>query len=331
MEYIPDSLISEIMQAYNEEDMHQTLSAFSKEVEETLAKIITYDTAKNALAIADTLRSIDFLNSKLPEEVLEHKKNPNRSCGDLEFTCKAAYSMLIKNPQTLPADLRKIDEKLLAIAVLLKQSVEQGLVHASYAARDALVRGISEVRSKVPSNDSELLDGYLETNAKYLDSWITLIKNFQRADLMEKDIKTIKLLVEEMKKRDEENSDIIEKWRQEENSPEGEALTYIRAHGTEEERKNWTPLQRKVYMFLRDWRVNQIKACALECKLKEYETELDLLTQQTEVLSARLTSAPDVRVYDGNNKPSESELKQIMEQIFSELLDKNEHEESFYS
>lgn len=107
MEYIPDSLISEIMQAYNEEDMHQTLSAFSKEVEETLAKMITDDTAKNALAIADTLRSIDFLNSKLPEEVLEHKKNPNRSFGDLEFTCKAACLILINNPQTLPADLRK--------------------------------------------------------------------------------------------------------------------------------------------------------------------------------------------------------------------------------
>lgn len=85
---------------------------------------------------------------------------------------------------------------------------------------------------------------------------------------------------------------------------------------------------------MKDWRVNQIKACALECKLKEYETGLDLLKQQTEALSIKLTAGPDARDYDENNELSESELeaiKQQVEKLYRELLDKNEHEESFYS
>ena len=152
-----------------------------KALAEQTAKIITDDTAKNETAIIDTLSSIDFIHSRLPEEVLEAKSNPNRPCGDLEYASKAICRMLLKNPQTLSLDLRKLDEKLLTISMLFKQSIEQGDKRAAFAAKAALVRGINDIRARIPANSPELFNQFIEVNAKYLDSISGRISQFDSA------------------------------------------------------------------------------------------------------------------------------------------------------
>lgn len=149
---------------------------------ETAAKEISNDTAKNELRIADTLGSVDFIHSRIKPEILNEKTDPKQPCGDLEWASRAIRRNLLDNPQPKSIDIRKIDEKILQLAVLFKQSVEQGDKNAAYAAKAALARGIHDIRNRVPADSAPLSAAFVETNAKYLESWITLVMMCQCSD-----------------------------------------------------------------------------------------------------------------------------------------------------
>ena len=99
-------------------------------------------------AMLDLLDSINFNKSPIPREELDRKTHPSQPCGDLEYGTKAAIYNIKKHSMAVRADLRPIDEKLLILAAYLQQSVEYGNPCAAYAAKAALLRGLTEIRER---------------------------------------------------------------------------------------------------------------------------------------------------------------------------------------
>ena len=176
---------------------------------EQAAKAITNDTAKNEAAIVEKLASIDFLHSRLPKEVLEAKSDPDRAYGDLEYASRAIQRILIKNPQSLSADIRSIDEKLLTLAILFKQSVEQGDEKAAFAAKAGMLHGLTNIRNKIPENQPDLFKIFVESNAKYLESWITLVNLSQVADRMKQNVERERELYQDEKEKCDESTEAL--------------------------------------------------------------------------------------------------------------------------
>lgn len=261
-----------------------------KEAAEIAAKMITDDTAKNELAIINTLRSVDFLHSKLPREVLDHKENPNRNCGDLEFASRVVCSKLIKNPQTLAVDMRKIDERLLTIAVWFKQSVEQGDERAAYAAKGALARGINDIRSRVPLNDPALFTQYVEANARYLDSWITLIGIAQVTDRLKENVEEQKKRIEDKREESQAKREQMKAWFQDSNSAEGKTLAYVLKHDSPEERMSWTPEQKEMQKRIIEDRLDDVRLLVDGLLLEEAEKGYASKNNQVEILYSKVAS-----------------------------------------
>ena len=284
-----------------------------KALAEQTAKIITDDTAKNETAIIDTLSSIDFIHSRLPEEVLEAKSNPNRPCGDLEYASKAICRMLLKNPQTLSLDLRKLDEKLLTISMLFKQSIEQGDKRAAFAAKAALVRGINDIRARIPANSPELFNQFIEVNAKYLDSWITLIGLAQVADRVEQNAEEQKALLiskeEKHKKALEQLKSIIQ-----EDSVKAEIFADIVNHDTPEERAKWTQEQRDMHKLLVEKRMEGVILQLDRLLLQQKETDLASKESQIETLYSKVASQEIVTDPNLMNK-----FREEVDKMFEEL------------
>lgn len=284
-----------------------------KALAEQTAKIITDDTAKNETAIIDTLSSIDFIHSRLPEEVLEAKSNPNRPCGDLEYASKAICRMLLKNPQTLSLDLRKLDEKLLTISMLFKQSIEQGDKRAAFAAKAALVRGINDIRTRIPANSPELFNQFIEANAKYLDSWITLVGLAQVADRMEQNAEEQKALLtskeEKHKKALEQLKSIIQ-----EDSVKAEIFADIVNHDTPEERAKWTQEQRDMHKLLIEKRMDGVILQLDRLLLQQKETDLASKESQIETLYSKVASQEIVADPNLMNK-----FREEVDKMFEEL------------
>ena len=284
-----------------------------KALAEQTAKIITDDTAKNETAIIDTLSSIDFIHSRLPEEVLEAKSNPNRPCGDLEYASKAICRMLLKNPQTLSLDLRKLDEKLLTISMLFKQSIEQGDKRAAFAAKAALVRGINDIRTRIPANSPELFNQFIEANAKYLDSWITLVGLAQVADRVEQNAEEQKALLiskeEKHKKALEQLKSIIQ-----EDSVKAEIFADIVNHDTPEERAKWTQEQRDMHKLLIEKRMDGVHLQLDSLLLQQKETDLASKESQIETLYSKVASQEIVADPNLMNK-----FREEVDKMFEEL------------
>lgn len=280
---------------------------------EKAAKIITNDTAKNETAIIDTLSGIDFIHSRLPKDVLEKKSNPNRSCGDLEYASKAICKMMIKNPQTLTVDMRKLDERLLTIAMLFKQSVEQGDTRAAYAAKAAIVRGVNDIRTRVPSNSPELFNQFVEANAKYLDSWITLIGLAQAADRTEQNVEEQQV---QLDKSEERHKKAIEQLKDDiqDDDAKAEMFTDIINHDSPEERAKWTDDQREMHKRMVDRRMEGVHLQLDNLLLQQKQMDLSTKVNQMELLSSKLASQPIVIDPDLMNK-----FREQVDQLFDEI------------
>ena len=259
------------------------------------------------------MSSIDFIHSRLPEEVLEAKSNPNRPCGDLEYASKAICRMLLKNPQTLSLDLRKLDEKLLTISMLFKQSIEQGDKRAAFAAKAALVRGINDIRTRIPANSPELFNQFIEANAKYLDSWITLIGLAQVADRVEQNAEEQKALLiskeEKHKKALEQLKSIIQ-----EDSVKAEIFADIVNHDTPEERAKWTQEQRDMHKLLIEKRMDGVILQLDRLLLQQKETDLASKESQIETLYSKVASQEIVADPNLMNK-----FREEVDKMFEEL------------
>ena len=221
--------------------------------------------------------------------------------------------MLLKNPQTLSLDLRKLDEKLLTISMLFKQSIEQGDKRAAFAAKAALVRGINDIRTRIPANSPELFNQFIEANAKYLDSWITLVGLAQVADRVEQNAEEQKALLiskeEKHKKSLEQLKSIIQ-----EDSVKAEIFADIVNHDTPEERAKWTQEQRDMHKLLIEKRMDGVILQLDRLLLQQKETDLASKESQIETLYSKVASQEIVADPNLMNK-----FREEVDKMFEEL------------
>ena len=280
---------------------------------EEAARTITNDTARNEAAFVETLASIDFLHSKLPKEVLEAKSDPSRPCGDLEYASRAMQQMLVNNPQTISVDLRGIDEKLMGLVILFKQAVEQGDERAAFAARAGLLRGFTQIRNRVPANQPELSRLFVESNVKYLDSWVTLIGLSQVADRLKQNLDEQRARYnDELAKDEESTASLYELLKSD--AEISTAFQYIRDHDSLEERTRWDDKQREVHVMMVERRMGKARLNLKNFVVTQGEQELAAKVNQVEILYTKVARLPIVADPDLMNK-----FKEQIDDLFNEL------------
>lgn len=284
-----------------------------RQAEEEASRLITNKIAENESIIIDKLNSIDFLHSKLPKAVLESKSRPEQRYGDLEHAAQGMIHMLLKNPQTIKMDIRKFDQKLLTLVLLYKQAIEQGDVRAAYAAKGALVRGISDIRSRIPQNQPELAMQFVEANAHYMDQWITLVGLAQVADRTKQNVESQRARHNEaMDKHQAENVELRK--RLQDDPDYTEAFHHIYHHDSPEERSKWTDVQREVHRMMIERRMKGVNLELNNLLLQQQELDLSAKEAQVEVLYSKVAALPIVCDPDLMNKFQES-----IDEIFRQL------------
>ena len=259
------------------------------QAEEQASRMITNRIAENESIIIDQLNSIDFLHSRLPTEVLHAKSRETQPCGDLEYAARAIVHMLLKNPQTIKMDIRKIDQKLLTLVLLYKQAIEQGDQRAAYAAKGALIRGFNDIRSRIPQNQPELAKQFVEANAEYLDRWVTLVGLAQVADRTKQNVdkqreKYNQALAMDKERNDELRDEFLN------NNEFTTAYQFILDHDAPEERAKWTPVQRDIHRKMIERRMKGVNLELDALLLQQKEMDLSKKESQVEMLYSSVAS-----------------------------------------
>ncbi|MCD8191034.1 MAG: hypothetical protein LUD78_12610 [Clostridiales bacterium] len=288
-----------------------------EELEEAVAKEVTNDTAKNEQLIIDELNNIDFdpKNSHLPKEVLEYKSNPKQPCGDLEYAARSLRRLLLKDPQNIEIDIRKIDEQLLILARLFRQAVEQGDLQAAYAAKGALAKGLSEIRTRIPQQQPELTQQFVEVNAKYLENWITLVDIAQSVDKIQRNVDSEKALHEGKVAAEKEKHEELKKLVTTDKKT-NEAFKDILENNTPADRLKWTDEQREMQTMLVDQRWLQIQLEVNGKLLEQNELKLSNRKNQMDMLQIKLREIPVVE--DANLY---AKYQEQIEELFQEMAE----------
>lgn len=280
---------------------------------EEASRLITNDTAKNESALVGTLASIDFLHSRLPKSALEAKSDPKHSCGDLEFAARGIQQKLIKNPQTISVDLRPIDEKLMTLAVLFKQAVEQGDEQAAFAAKAGLVRGFNQIRCKIPENQPEYSRLFVESNADYLESWVTLVNIAQVADRIKQNNDRQRELYNDELAKEEQETDALYELLQSD-AAFHQAYQSILNNDTPEGRIRWNDKEREVHVMMIERRMSKARLNLKNLILLQGEREQAVKENQVKTLYAKVANLPIVADPDQMNK-----FREEIDKLFKDL------------
>lgn len=281
-----------------------------QEAQEQASRMITNQIAQNESTIIDQLNSIDFLHSRLPKNVLEQKSRPNQSCCDLEYASRGIINKILSNPQTTKIDIRKLDEKMLTLAMLFKQAVEQGDSRAAYAAKGALVRAVMDIRSCIPQEQPELAKQFVELNAKYLDEWVTLVSLAQVADRTKKNVDAQRALYDDEKAKNEQTIEELKAQIQE----DPQTFAEIQENDTPEARTNWTDEQKKLHKLMIELRMKQVNLDLNDHLLHQQEIDLSMKEAQVDALNAAVAKVPICIDPDLMNKFQEN-----IDELFDQL------------
>lgn len=280
---------------------------------EEAARVITNSTAKNETSIVNTLASIDFLHSRLPKDDLAFTSDENRKLPDLEFAAKYLQQEIIRNPQTIHMDTRPIDEKLLTLAIMFRNAVQNGYSKAAFAAKAALLRSYTEIRTKVPENQPELFAIFTENSANYLDGWIALVNLCQLADQLKDNIDRDQSQFNQEKAQHEQSIESL-KTLLEEDEDYHDAYAKMLEGDSPNQRKLWTELQREIHGMLieRKFRKSRLNMANFALVQKEREllgVENKVENMKFNLLNLRVTTDPNLT----------NQYKEQMELFFKEL------------
>ena len=143
--------------------------------------------------IADTLLGVSFLHSRLPQEILNQRtpredQKDTDPCCDLEHNARELAREMMDQQQTMQVDLQSLDQQLLVLAQRFQEAVEKGYAATAFAALDGLIRGVHEIRARVPQDDLTFCSQYIEVNASYLKEWVQLCDLTRKIDLMRENV-----------------------------------------------------------------------------------------------------------------------------------------------
>lgn len=272
-----------------------------RQAEEEAARAITDEIAKNETVLTDRLSSINFRHSRLPESVLTEKTDENQKVCDLEYMVRGMVQELNRQPQAIQVDIRPIDTELHKLAGMLAEAVDQGQTRAAYVAQSALVRGILDIRGKIPQDRPDLSKMFVEQNAKYLSEWGVVVEHARIADALEENVRRQREEYnEQLDKITRKRAEIKAKLQSEDPEffPFQEAYEKMLKHSSPEERKNWGPLEHELFNDLVEDRLNEVVTDINHRLLTSHEQKLRDMVNKLETLHAKLIGV--VIVYDPN-------------------------------
>ena len=284
-----------------------------KEAREKAVRMIANKTVRNETLMIDQLNAIDFLHSRLPETVLNAKSRENQDCCDLEFAVRAIVHKLLKEQQAIKIDIQEIDERLLTLILLFQEAVKQGDVNAAYAAKGALVRGVNEIRTRIPNNRPQLARQFVEKNAAYLDQWITLVSFAQVTDRIKQNVESqeasYRMAKEAIDKSIEELGNLIEK-----DPAYSRAFYEIHEKDAPEERAKWSEEEKKLHRIMIDQRMKRVSLALNDRLLEQQKMDLSMSEAKYEALKAMVAQVPIVTDPDLMNKFQE-DIDKLFEQL----------------
>lgn len=275
--------------------------ARQRQAEEEAARAITDEIAQNENVLIDRLSSINFRHSRLPEEVLTQKSEEGQKVCDLEYMVRGMVQELNRQPQSIQLDIRSIDTELHKLAGMLAEAVDQGQTRAAYVAQSALVRGIQDIRGKIPQDRPDLSKMFVEQNAKYLSEWRVVVEHARIADALEENVR---------RQREEYNEQIDKitrkrtetKAKLESEDPEFAqfqiAYDNMLKHSSPAERKNWSPLEHELFRELVEDRIDEVVTDINHRLLTSHEQKLRDMIGKLDILHAKLIGV--TIVYDPN-------------------------------
>lgn len=289
------------------------------QAQEEASRMITNKITENEATLIDQLENIDFSRSSLPKHVLGKKAREKMPYCELEFAVLGLIRKLQGSPQTIKTDIREIDKKLLALVLLMKQAVAQGDTNAAYACRAALLRGINDIRARIPQEQPQLAKQFVELNSKYLDQWITLVSMAQAYDRSEQNVERQRAKLESDTKA--HNASVVALHQSLlDDTKLGDAYNYILKHGSAEDRENWSDDHRKAYKVLLEQNIEEIQLRI--SKQLVHQGEIDLATQKAQInmLETKLTNLEIVQDPNLMNKFNEA-----MDELTKQMATDDQH------
>lgn len=288
--------------------------AKKREREEQVARATTDKIAENENTIVSVLESVDFIHSKLPEAVLEFKTNEEHAYGDLEYATKALIAFLKKNPQDVLIDIREIDEKILALAIMFREAVQNGEAKTADATKSFLISAIRDIRTSVPTGIKDNAKLYVETYAKYLDSCIFYCDMARTADKLKdaviNDEEALKPMEEAYKER-------IEKHKKEIIADDEKAgyAAIIAETDSIAKRSTWSEGVRKLHIEMIQLAMGEVAVEFQRVKLIQDEEKLSAVNGQLDVLLVEVQNIPIVTDPNEMNKYLEA-----VDNIFKDIV-----------
>ncbi len=197
---------------------------------------ISNSNAANEKKILDVLSEIDFSNSNLDPELLEHKTISTQNVGDLEQTRNEVMEKIISNTKNSGLKLKEFDTRLYEIALEYKNAISNGHKNAAFAARSALHIGVVQIRNQLADIRDEWRQNYLDDCTVYMGKWIQLIETCisldASMDSYEKSTKQLETKLADLERRKSEYNDriknddnLIKRLNMVRDKPVGETLT----------------------------------------------------------------------------------------------------------
>ncbi len=151
------------------EDIRTEVNEVNSDIE-AFAQCISQSKVDNNIKIINLLKSIDFMNSGLSQEVLNKRQDPNQWCGDLQFSTEFLIHYLENDTGHDDIDMSDIDRSLYLIAKMFEGAVIHGETETAFAAQAGLMNGVLNIRNKFFSLDDKVRESYMQTCKKYLES-----------------------------------------------------------------------------------------------------------------------------------------------------------------
>lgn len=262
------------------------------ERENEIAKMVIDAAAGAETKLINTLESIDFRKSKLPEQALNRSSEEGREMGDLEYSKHIFIKKLKETISTTQVDLRAIDTQLLVLAEKFKYAVEKGDLNAAQAAKVGLAMGILKIRDRVPSNLPDQMTDYVERSAEYLAHWVTEVDLSSAVDQTERQVAAFQKTLDDKKDQLDAMKSNLE-LRIQESASFARAFGQITRNEVSENRLDWTPEQMEAHKLLVDMNYTKDALAAARQDLNYKDSELTINRQRVEDLQGKLNIEPD--------------------------------------
>ena len=273
--------------------------------------------------IADTLLGVSFVDSRLPQKVLT-QRTPGEDQTDMDLCCDLEHDARelareLMDQQTVQVDVRNMDQQLLILAQRFQEAVEKGYTATAFATLDGLVRGVHEIRARVPQNDLTFCNQYVEVNTSYLKEWVQLCDLVKAADLMRENVERRQVSYDSEKEEVDKWKDVF--WN-EMNEDERRREVFLKIYQYEyakpEERLDWSNEVWETYKTLVELRFKQVDLDLQDDLLGQEQNCLNALEGQVDLLKGKLMSLPIVQ-----NPNQLNEFQDAMEDMIREMAQLN--------